>query len=269
MKNKLVTVIILCILLILSTIGYKFIIEKIYATKQFENQLVDLAEKNEIPIFYLRKIMLYSSAGVLDNSENQNLSNIDISQFTDIAIYIDNGQEGGLSAENTINRLWIDGFKIEANEKWNNKFISYKNPYEFGKFIISNPVNDGKIEFKVLQKNEENKEAVYTEPTFYTDCSNPVTISYINKNIVTGARVMENTSIATNGKILSQANVDLEELSYEISFIINIENNLGQLFQYKMKLNISLNAGNNELYNGYLMQEKELIGREYGFFRIK
>jgi len=269
MKNKLKIAIVLCILLILCSIGYKLIIEKINATKQFENELVKLAEKNEIPIFYIKKIMLYSSAGVVDNSENKNLSNIDISQYTDIAIYLKNERDEGLTAENTINKLWIDEVNLEADDKWNNKYITYKNPFEFGKFIDNEALNDTKIEYKVLQNNEENKEELYNEPTFYTDCTNPITLSYINKNIITGAQVRKNSSIATNGKILSQAQVNLEELNYTLSFVINLENNLGQLFKYKMKLNIYLNAGNNELYNGYLLQEKELVGREYGFFRVK
>lgn len=269
MKNKLKTVIILCVLLIICTIGYKLIIERTTATSEFENELVNLAEKNEIPVFYVKKIMLYSSAGVIDNSENKNLSNIDISQYTDIAIYLKNNNEEGITAENTINKLWIDEIKLEADEKWNNKYITYKNPYEFGKFIDNNPVNNTKIEYRVVQNNEENKEEVYNEPTFYTDCSNPITLSYMNKNIVTGAKVRENSSIATNGKILSQAQINLEELNYTLSFVINIENNLGQVFKYKMKLNIYLNAGNNELYNGYLLQEKEVVGKEFGFFRVK
>jgi len=269
MKNKLVTVIILCILLIISSIGYKLIIERTKATKGFENELVNLAEKNEIPVFYIEKVMLYSSAGVIDKSENKNLSNIDISQYTDIAIYLKNKSEQGLTAENTISKLWIDEINITSNEKWNNKYVTYKNPYQFGKFIEKDSINDMNIEYKILQKNDENKEEVYNEPTFYTDCSNPITLSYTNKNIISGAKVQENTSIATNGKILSQAQVNLEELNYTLSFLINIENNLGQVFKYKMKLNIYLNAGNNELYNGYLFQEKELIGREYGFFRVR
>lgn len=268
MKNKLLTVIILCILLIICSIGYKLIIEKTAATKEFENELVDLAEKNEIPVFYVQKIMLYSSAGIIDGSENKNLSNINISQYTDIAIYLKNEADEGITAENTISKLWIDEINLSSNEKWNEKYITYKNPYEFGKFINNEPINVKKIEYRVIQNNEENSEETYTEPTFYTDCSNPITLSYTNRNIVSGAKVQENTSIATNGKILNQAKVNLEELNYTLSFIINIENNLGQIFKYKMKLNIYLNAGNNELYNGYLLQEKELIGREYGFFRV-
>ncbi|MBR6505123.1 MAG: hypothetical protein IKT41_05420 [Clostridia bacterium] len=269
MKNKLITVIILCALLILCAVGYKLIIERTSATSKFENELVNLAEKNEVPIFYVQKIMLYSSAGITDNSENKNLSNIDISQFTDIAIYLKNASQDGLTAENTINKLWVDEITLVPNEKWNNTFLTYKNPYDFGKFIQNNSIGDTKIEYKLLQKNDENSEELYNQPTFYTDCSNPITLSYTNKNIVTGAKVQENTSIATNGKILSQAQVDLEELNYMLSFVINIENNLGQLFSYKMKLNIYLDAGDNELYNGYLLQEKDLVGREYGFFRIK
>ena len=268
MKNKLVTVIILCILLILSTFGYKYIIERTTTASEFENELVKLAEKNEIPVFYVQKIMLYSSAGVVDNSENKNLSNIDISQYTDIAIYLKNEAEEGITAENTINKLWIDNINLNPNEKWNNTYISYKNPYKFGMFTQNSPMNDTKIEYKVLQNNNENTEEAYNEPVFYTDCSNPITLSYTNKNIVSGAKVQENTSIATNGRILSQAQVNLEELNYNLSFVINIENNLGQIFKYKMKLNIYLNAGNSELYNGYLMQEKEVVGREFGFFRV-
>jgi len=256
MKNKLPTLIVLCVLLIICTIGYKLITEREIKTEQFENELVKLAEKNEIPVFYIKKLMLYSSAGVIDNSENKDLSNIDISQYTDIAIYLKNEANEGLTAENTINKLWIDEINIETNDKWNNKYITYKNPFEFGKFILPEPINNTKIEYKVLQKNEENKEETYNEPAFYTDCSNPITLSYINKNIISGAKVNENSSIVTNGKILSQAQVDLEELNYKLSFIINIENNLGQIFKYKMKLDIYLNAGNNELYNGYILQEK-------------
>lgn len=270
MKNKLITVIILCVLLIVCAIGYRLIIDKTTLTKEFENELVSLAEKNEIPVFYIQKIMLYSSAGVEDNSEEKNLSNIDISQYTDIAIYLDNKREERLTAENTINKLWIDEIKIKENENWNNRYIAYKNPYDFGKFINkSNNIINTKLEYNVLQKNEENNEEIYNEPTFYTDCSNPITLSYMNKDIVTGAKVQENTSIVNNGKILSQAQLELGKLNYILSFVINIENNLGQIFKYKMKLNIQLDAGNNELYNGYLMQEKELVGREFGFFRAK
>ena len=90
MNNKLKVVIILCILLITCSIGYRIIISRKVATKEFENELVKLAEKNEIPVFYLQKIILYSSAGIVDNSESKNLSNIDISQYTDIAIYLKN-----------------------------------------------------------------------------------------------------------------------------------------------------------------------------------
>jgi len=269
MKNTLKTVIALCVLLIICSVGYKFIIDRTTATKEFENELVALAEKNDIPVFYVQKIMLYSSAGIVDNSENKNLSDIDISQYTDIAIYLKNKAEEGLTAENTISKLWIDEINLVPNEKWNNTFITYKNPYQFGKFINIESLNDTKIEYKVLQNNEENKEEAYNEPIFYTDCSNPITLTYTNQNIISGAKVQENTSIVTNGKILSQAQVNLEELNYNLSFVINIENNLGQIFKYKMKLNIYLNAGNNELYNGYLLQEKELVGKEFGLFRMK
>jgi len=269
MNNKLKIVIILCVLLILCSLGYKFVIERTATTKEFENELVELAEKNEVPVFYIQKIMLYSSAGVVDNSENNNLSDIDISQYTDIGIYLKNNIEDGITAENTINKLWIDEINIEANEKWQDEFVTYKNPFEFGKFINSEPIDDTKIEYEIVQNNQDNNEEIYSEPTFYTDCSNPITISYTNRNIVKGAKVRENSSIVTNGKILEQAQVNLEELNYILSFVINIENNLGQLFEYKMKLNINLNAGNNELYNGYLLQEKELVGREFGLFRMK
>ena len=150
MKNKLVTVIILCILLIISTLGYKLIIERTNATKGFENELVNLAEKNEIPVFYIEKVMLYSSAGVIDKSENKNLSNIDVSQYTDIAIYLKNKSEQGLTAENTINKLWIDEINIRSNEKWNNKYVTYKNPYQFGKFIENDSINGMNIEYKIM-----------------------------------------------------------------------------------------------------------------------
>ena len=45
---------------------------------------------NENSIFNIQKMLFYSSANAVDNTEEQSLQNLSISQYTDISIYIDN-----------------------------------------------------------------------------------------------------------------------------------------------------------------------------------
>ena len=73
----------------------------------------------------------------------------------------------------------------------------------FGKYKNIKELDNGRIDFKVINTNQENESQNYSEPTFYTDCSNPITLGYLNKDIVTNYSVSDDSkSISFNGKVL-------------------------------------------------------------------
>ena len=62
-----------------------------------------IVEENKEPVFTIQKVVLYSSAEYEDLSVEQNLQDISIHQYTDIALYISNDktQDGSMKAKNT------------------------------------------------------------------------------------------------------------------------------------------------------------------------
>lgn len=262
---KLAFVILTILAIILLIIYYNFIFTKAFAKNNFANQMLEIAEENENPIFSIQKIMLYNSANAIDNSDNQSLSNMSLSQYTDISIFIDNSQTiSELTDENTVKELYIDNIEIEAKSENGTKILNYKNPLNFGKYQdIQNPEND-RIDFNIVKTNEENQNHNYDEPTFYTDCSNPISLGYLNKDLLTNYSVSNDSSSVTfNGKVLQEAKVDIETINYTLNFTIHIINNLNQKFAYNMKLNVSLDG----IYDGYTYRGKNTSGTEYQFFK--
>ena len=231
---------------------------------------VRFVEENKEPVFKIGKIILYSSANAIDNS-NGLLKNFDISQFTDIEIYIDNTTKNKeITAENTISELYIDNIKISGAQDSGEKVINYKNPLECGKYVdIDNFREDG-ILFKIVNSNKKNQSADYNEPVFYTDCSNPISLGYINKNILTNCELTANSgSISFDGSILRSANIGIENLKTTISFTIHLKNNYNEEFVCNVKIDNDLESEeeNDGIYTGYIMKIIENKEDEYNFLK--
>ena len=265
-KNvKLAFVILIILAIILLLIYYHFVFATAFAKNNFTNQMVEIAEENESPIFSVQRVLLYNSANAVDNSENQSLSNMAISQYTDISIYIDNSQTiSDLTDENTVKELYIDNISMSTKSETGTKILNYKNPLNFGKYQDIEIPTNGRIDFNIVSTNEENQNKNYDEPTFYTDCSNPISLGYLNKDLLTNYSVSsESSSISFNGKVLQEANVNLEDIYCTLNFTIHIVNNLNQNFSYNMKLDIDLDG----IYDGYTYRGKNSSGTEYQFIR--
>ena len=262
---KLAFVILIVLAIVLLIIYYNFIFAKAFAKNNFANQVEEISEENQNPIFSIQKIHLYNSANAVDNSEDQSLSNMAISQYSDISIFIDNGQTiSDLTDENTVKELYIDNIEITSNSDNGTKILNYKNPLNFGKYQNISEPDKNRIDFNVVKTNEQNENNNYNEPTFYTDCSNPISLGYLNKDLLTNYSVSnENSAVSFNGKILEQANVSLDDINYTLNFTIHIINNLNQHFSYNMKLNVDLSG----IYDGYTYKGKDTSGRDYQFFK--
>lgn len=265
-KNvKLAFAILIILAIILLILYYNFIFADVFARNNFANQMVEIAEENESPIFSIQRILLYNSANAVDNSEDQSLSNMSISQFTDISIYIDNSQTvADLTDENTIKELYIDNISITSKSENGTKILNYKNPLNFGKYQNIDEPEDDKIYFNIVNTNEENENHNYDEPTFYTDCSNPISLGFLNKDLLTNYSVSnDSSSVSFNGKVLQEAGVNLDDINYTLNFTIHIVNNLNQKFAYNMKLDVDLDG----IYDGYTYRGKNASGTQYYFFK--
>lgn len=124
---QLLMAIIAVILLVVVIISYRYIYNKENAKKVYAEESEKFVKENQAPIFKIDKIILYSNANTTDNSENQELKSLDISQFTDIEIYIDNKGNGEeVTAENTVNSLSIDNIKISSDSYTGRKYLTTK-----------------------------------------------------------------------------------------------------------------------------------------------
>ncbi len=268
-NERFVFTILIIILFAIFLLYYNLVFSVVFARNSFANEMIEIADENENSIFNIQKILLYSNANAIDNSENQSLKDVSICQYTDISIYIDNTNTiSELTDENTIKQLYIDNIVASSNADIGTKVLNYKNPLNFGKYKAIEEPENHRIDFNIVNTNSENESNDYANPTFYTDCSNPISLGYLNQDIVTNYAVSQDAnSVSFNGKVLKEANVNLEDINYTLTFKIHIVNNLNQKFVYNMKLNVDLNDDNGGIYNGYIYRGKTTTGREYRFFK--
>ena len=127
----------------------------------------------------------------------------------------------------------------------------------------SDSEDDGKIKFNIVYTNEENEKADYNKPTFYTDCSNPITLEYLNNDIATNYKMDENKSVSFDGSILKDAGISTENLACKVKFKINIINNEDEKYSCWINFDIPLD----DIYEGTTMKAKSTNNQKYVFFR--
>lgn len=268
-KNEKKAIIIAFIFLFTVIYGYwYFIISPILNNWQFENQANAFVTANEEPIFKIKEIILYSSGYAVDKSKGEILRDLDLHQFTDISISIDNKSYiSDLSNKNTVSELYIDNIKITKYSDKGNSTLNYKNPFSFGKFE-ENISETPRIDFNILHTNADNANNDFTTPTFFTDCSNPITLGYLNKNIKTNSEILKsNQKIDFNGKLLKLANVPIEDISYNLNFQIHLKNSLEESYVYTVDLNVPLEDENSSIYDGYIFKVMHNQSKSYYFLK--
>ena len=268
--HKIVFTVLILILCLLSVLYYDLIFRTSYAKEEFSNQVVKVAEQNENPIFKIQKIIVYSSANAIDKSENESLQDLSILQYSDIAIYLDNTSTiYDITNENTVKELYIDNISISTGSDKGHQYINYKNALDFAKYKEIEEPNSDKIEYNIVNSNDQNNSTDYSKPTFYTDCSNPITLEYMNQDIVTNyATSSDANTISFNGKVLQEAGIDLNDINYTLNFTINIVNNLNEKFICPIRLKVDLSGNDGGIYKGYKYDNTTVSGYEYNFIKI-
>ena len=245
-KNFLILLILfflIFILVILTDIVYALYLNKM----SLENSVIKISENNNKQIFSINKIVYFSSSGANTSVNNSNIIIDNLFQYTDMAIYINNNSDN-LSLENTLKSVYIDNINYNNKAQIGTPSLYYKNINDFAKdiFLDNNKIND-KLFFDVTSEDEID----YSEAVLYNNCANPITLSYVNNNIKTNYVLSNlNTPITYDGSLLKKSNILLSSISCDISFNINIINNLDEKFVCPVYINIPLSSEANSIYDG-------------------
>lgn len=258
------------VILLLMIIIWGKILNKQVCKSIFANEMEEIIAKNQAPTFSIDKIYLCSSANAIDNTAEQKLNNLGIYQYTDIAIYLRNNKEEGLTDKNTIKELYIDDIDLKLDYNIGKTSLVYTNLLKIGSkdelnqmVLNSKNIQKDKIDFKIVSTNEQNNEANYDEATFYADCSNPISLKYINE-ISTEYTVTKNSSAVFDGSILGKVGIKPEDINAKIKFRINIINNKDEYYSNYINFRIPLD----DIEKGTSIKSKTTVGNEYNFFTI-
>lgn len=264
------------VMLIILICVYAIIINKYIQKNQFTKQMEQVSEKNENPVFSIEKIYLCSSANAIDNTEEQKLNTLDLYQYTDIAIYLNNYSENnGLTSKNTIKELYIDNIELQLDSNIGKTDLEYTNLLKIGsREQLTNMLattaeeqeinnNEKRIDFNIVNTNEQNEQADYENPTFYADCSNPISLKYINQ-IDKNYSIGNDNSATFDGSILEKAGISVEDINCKIKFKINLINNDEEYYSAWINFQIPLN----DIYKGTTIKSKTTQGLEYNFFTL-
>lgn len=245
LKKKIILTIIVIFLFILDIYLIFNYIYLRYKNKLFiENTDVVFAEKIKDSPFKIEKILLYSSG----YGENKNIKFqkanwiLDIYQYTDIAIY--------LKSDQPVKNLSISNFK--AN--YGNLYYLDSTKFGTGEILKNFEVNPI-LEYTVLNDSNENNLVNYNTPIFFADCSNPITLKFVNM-IAKNFTIENNEKLEFNGSLLEKTNTKLEDLKAKISFDIHITNYTNEEYATTIAFNIPIENKTSNIFNGSIFEEK-------------
>lgn len=261
MKNisKNIKILVLLVVLIVSSIflgfGYDMIHLDFKKKTSFEQDMVKRASYQEKNIFEISKILLFSSGAATQNETTNKASwNVNVSQFCDIAIFINHHSENGLTSENTIKELYIDDINYLESPTLGTPILYYKNEKDFGKLSY---VEENKIEndlhYTIIPYDQEKDTS---KPQIYDSSFSPICLGFVNENIKKNYTISDiSTPLTYNGNILKRCSVGLNSIATRISFKLHIINQVDYHFVTAITLDIPLKNENTTIYDGTLTKE--------------
>lgn len=221
------------------------------------NEMQNVSSIKETKLFEISKITLFSSAdATLNNNTNKASWNLNISQFTDIGIFIDNHSENGFSKENTISKLYIDNICYTNVPTLGTPNLYYKNPNSFGKLSFKEDYKISNfLEYTIIPYEQQID---FENPYMYDTNPSPICIEFVNQDIKTSYTLSDIAEpLRYDGSLLRRCNIGLTSISCSFSFDIHIVNQLGKHFKSTVTIDIPLKDENSNktIYDGYLKQD--------------
>ncbi len=252
-REKLILTIFLTIITIVMTV-YAIIL--LISNKKFAQEVDDFAKLNLKTVFSIDKIYMYSSSDADSHTEDRAIWNLDIHQFTDIAIYINNRSENELNYENSIKELYIENVRFSGPEL-GNPSLHFKNVEGFGKLSKDeNTIINDRLEYNILNDGDLD----YSKAQIYADCSNPIILEYKNMNIKQNQIISDISSdLRFDGELLRKTGVYLNSIKCNLAFDIIIINNYNQKFVANVYLDIPLEDSEigDTIYKGKIVKKLE------------
>lgn len=250
-KISIIIFIILFSVLILNTL------KNLKLNQQIEKKEPVLSLTTDSNIFKVDSVLIYSSANALNNQKMQkDYWDLNLYQYNDMSISIDNHVSiDGLTLKNTIKEMYIDNvnYPITPDKGKPALYSKSSNFFGIGVIDIEKLISD-KLEFNVTSSNDDE---LTNEPSFYSDCSNPILLSSINEEIVPNfVRRNTNSQVTFDGTLLLDAQVLLSNIEYSVSFSIHIINNLDEEYICNLVVPIKLRDESeiNTLHDGSYQQ---------------
>lgn len=222
------------------------------------------AAQNEKQVFSISKIYCYSSGAGEANSTNKPQWDLAVSQYTDIAIYLQADTSSGVTQENTIQRMAIYDIDISNNEE-NKADLYFKDLTKFATYDYSEENRiEGTLNYEVINTHDLD----YSKPQIYLGANNPIAVQYIRKDMKNHHMIKDLTEpLQFDGHLLRQASIPLSSMEATLSFKIQIVNQANQEFVAHVHLPIPLEDGEKSIYDGYLV--KEYLHPDITFSRAK
>ena len=262
-KKKIILISVTIFLFIVVIFLSYLLLNKFILKKNFEQDILPFAKKNENTIFSIKKILLFSSADAKwKNSSASNFTIENLYQYTDMAIFISNSSSEK-NLENTFKKVSINNINISSPLLGEPKlyFISINN-FAKSDIIEDNQITDH-LDFNISSQDE----ADLSTPTLYNNLANPITLSYINQNIKSDYTITDTTSpITYDGSLLKKCSILLNSLTCNISFDIYITNNKDEEFKCSIYLDIPLEIQGKSIYDGNITYTKDT---NFIFYRYK
>lgn len=263
MKNLLKNLLIISLSFLLIFLLYH-LFTRFWNKHSLEQESIKFSESLQNSPFSVSKIIMYSSA----YGENQNTtfqkSNwiLNILQYTDIAIYLEHSGKN-LTSANTLKTLLLENIQI-SSPTLGNPSLYYLDSLNFGTATFhENYKLDNTTEFTVLNDENKNNEIQSNTPVFFTDCSNPITLKYVNQAVKENYIVTSNEPVFFDGRLLNMANIALTHLEANISFDIHIESNDNIDYFYHFSSPILLENGESSIYDGSILVEKSFENEKF------
>ena len=264
---------ILCSLIIIIALSL-FIVPNWLGRNKFTDELDRFANKSSV--FSLSKIYCYSSASGINNTEGKAMWDINVSQYTDIALglsinNVNNDLTNNLSDSNlqvvdaspkySVSRIYIDNISF-SNNNTGTLSLSYIPILNFG--LLSNEdlteaiSQQNKIDFNIVNDKETLLNNILQEPSIDKNLVLPITLRYLNSNIKTDHTITNiEEKLAFDGSILKRASIPLSSIKNEVTFTIHIITKSGEEYMYPIHLQIPLQNEDNSknIYDGSYSQE--------------
>ena len=262
-KSKIILTMITIILISIVIILAFFVFQKYILKKNFEEDILRFADKNQSTIFTVDSITLFSSADASYKTNTANNFTIqNLYQYTDIALFLKNTSDEN-TLENTLKKVHIENIQFSNMPKLGEPKLYFKSIYDFAKSDINeaNQITDP-FEFTITSNDETD----LSTPTLYNNLANPLTFSYVNSNIKSDYTITDISSpITYDGSLLQKCNINLEDICCTLSFDIYITNNLDEDFKTTISIDIPLSSGDKTILDGNLTIKQDTNATFYRY----